>query len=154
MRVQRLTESTVSQAFPLVQYRRPDMSHDAWAEFTSAHLGCGEGQGLGDRGILTAVDEQGYIFAMLSYAMVPDLHHGRALIAQDVIAVTPLDGHNKVAIAALFEALEQLARTKHCSVLHTRVNGLEAEKHGDALFASLLDSGHELHHLVLCKALR
>ncbi len=153
MRVQQLTEGKISQAYPLVQYQRPDVSQDAWHKFTLAHLSRDERGDAGDRGILTTEDDRGYIFAMLTYAMIPDLHHGRALVAQDVIAVTPLDRFNRLAIAAMFQSLEDLAREKQCAVVHTKVSGFSPGGQMEKFFDSLLNNGHEVDHLVLCKTL-
>ncbi len=153
MRVQLLTEGKSAQVYPLVQLRRPNLSQDEWHRFTAAYLEPDTKSEPGERGILTAEDDRGYIFAMLAFTMVIDLRHGRVLIAQDVVAVTVLDRFRKVVISELFHALEDLARQKQCVAVRTWVGGLESGRQKSALYDSLLNRGHEIDQLVLCKTL-
>ena len=150
MKVQLLTEGKVAQVYPLIQLLQPKLSLEAWHRFTAAHLGDGD---IVERGILTVEDDRGTVFAMLTYAIDPDLSHGRALVAKDLIAVTPLDKFKRAAISALFEAVENLAKEKHCWAVHTRISEAEARKEEDALRLSLLEEGHAVDHVVLCKPL-
>lgn len=150
MRVQQLTEGKIVQAFPLVQFLKPGLSLEDWLQFTAAHLNT---EKVGERGILTVEDDRGYIVAMLAYSVDPDLSHGRALVAKDVIAVTSLDKWRKSAISALFGTLEEIAREMRCMAVHTRMSGHEQKSQTDSLHVSLLSSGHAVDHMVLCKTL-
>ena len=153
MRVQLLTEGKVTQAYPLVQLRQPDLTQEDWHRFTAYHLDSNPQGKPDERGILTAEDDRGYIIAMLVYTTVPDLRHGSAMIAHDVIAVTVLDRFRKVVISALFHALEVLARQKQCVAVRTRVGGLGDGRQQSALYDSLLNRGHAFDHLVSGKTL-
>ena len=150
MRVQLLTEAKVAQVYPLIQLLQPKLSLEAWHRFTVEHLGGGD---IGERGILTVEDDRGYICAMLSYAIDPDLSHGRAMLAKDLIAVTPLDKSRRAAISALIQAIEELAREKRCLAVHTRLSHCAPEAQEDAVCVSLFDRGHAVDHVVLCKTL-
>ena len=64
-----------------------------------------------------------------------------------------LGKYNKLAIAAMFQSLEKLAREKQCAAVHTRVSGFNPGGLKERFFDSLLDNGHAIDHLVLCKTL-
>jgi len=150
MRVKLLTEAKTAQAYPLVQLLQPNLSLEAWDQFTASHFGTIE---AGERGIFTVEDDRGCILALLAYTIDPDLCHRRVLIVKDVIAVTPLDRLKELALSALFEAIEDLAKEKRCLAVRTRIIESESRGKAEALRVSLLSQGHEHDHVVLRKTL-
>ncbi|WP_420346357.1 hypothetical protein [Pelagibius sp.] len=150
MRVLPLTNGKISQAYPLAQLSHPQLSLEAWTQFAALHLAPALPL---ERGILTAEDDQGTIYALLAYTIDPDLDHGRALIAREVIAAAPLHCTRSTAVAALVQATERLAREKRCMALKTHF-GAGGEGHPErSLHAPLLAAGHAPDHVMLCKTL-
>ncbi|HIC79849.1 MAG TPA: hypothetical protein EYP07_02635 [Kiloniellaceae bacterium] len=150
MRVLPLTEAKVSQAYPLAQLRHPRLSLEAWTQFAASHVTPALPL---ERGILTAEDERGTIYALLAYTIDPDLDHGRALIAREMIAAAPLRRTCSMMVAALVQETERLAREKHCMALRTHLGTMGQRRPERALQAPLLADGHAPDHVMLCKTL-
>ncbi|MBK1837611.1 hypothetical protein JHL17_09310 [Azospirillum sp. YIM B02556] len=117
----------IDQAYPLVCAIAPGLGVDQWRAFAAAVLddatrggGTGGGTGSGppaDRGIMTVQNAQGYMHGLFSYAVEPQLFHGRTLCVDNFVV---LDLFDVAGIAeTLLRAMEGLARRLGCTAIHT-----------------------------------
>ncbi|CAO3418340.1 hypothetical protein [Azospirillum endophyticum] len=111
----------IDQAYPLVCAIAPGLGVDQWRAFAAALLDDATrsgGSGLpADRGIMTVQNAQGYMHGLFSYAVEPQLFHGRTLSVDNFIV---LDLFDVAGIAGtLLQAMEGLARRLGCTAIHT-----------------------------------
>ncbi len=143
-----LSGKLVDQAFPLVQAALPSVDLEQWRHF-AGQLICPEAPD--NTGILSVLTEQGYIAGLSIYRIEPSLAHGPVLIADHFMA---LDLFNRAAVVnALADFLEDLARRRGCTALHTHIPEKDGVWQGpaDGLVSILRDRGHAIESLRLCK---
>lgn len=145
-----LSATRIDQAFPLVQASLPRVDLEQWRRF-AAELTCAEAPD--NTGIQSVLTEQHYIAGLSIYRVKPILSHGPALVADHFMA---LDLFDRAAVAnALAEFLEDLGRRRGCTAVHTHIPERSGRWQGSAecLVSILLDRGHAIESLCLCKRL-
>lgn len=115
--VRRLTGEAVMQAFPLARLAAGHLTLPAWLRFAEA-LGA-EPPGAkkprkppGSEGLLGVEDSRGYLYALCSFSVAPDLRTGRRLDVDNLVALDLIDGD--IPAQALIGALDRLARDLDC----------------------------------------
>lgn len=111
--VRRLTGRDVLRAFPLARLAAGHLTLAAWRRFTAA-LGAGSRKSTAraERGLLGVEDQRGYLHALCSFAVEPDLRTGRRLTIDNLVALDLIDGD--IPAQALVGALDKLARELDC----------------------------------------
>lgn len=124
----------IDQAYPLVCAIAPGLGIDQWRAFAAALLdsatmgssskgGNGGGGGAGTdglpaaRGIMTVQNAQGYMHGLFSYAVEPQLLHGRTLCVDNFVVLDLFDIAGPAE--TLLQAMEGLARQLGCTAIHT-----------------------------------
>lgn len=116
--VRRLTGEDVMRAYPLARLAAGHLTLPAWLRFAEA-LGA-EPPGAkkprkatsGSEGLLGVEDSRGYLYALCSFAVEPDLRTGRRLCVDNLVALDLIDGD--IPAQALVGALDRLARDLDC----------------------------------------
>lgn len=116
--VRRLTGEDVMQAFPLARLAAGHLTLPAWLRFAEA-MGA-EPPGAkkprkptdGSEGLLGVEDSRGYLYALCSFTVAPDLRTGRRLCVDNLVALDLIDGD--IPARALIGALDRLARDLDC----------------------------------------
>lgn len=116
--VRRLTGEDVMRAYPLARLAAGHLTLPAWLRFAEA-LGA-EPPGAkkprkaaaGSEGLLGVEDSRGYLYALCSFAVEPDLRTGRRLCVDNLVALDLIDGD--IPARALVGALDRLARDLDC----------------------------------------
>ena len=120
LRTAQLTSDRVIQAYPLIREVAPNLSLAEWVDFARPLSGQ-KGETGGCRGIIIA-ERSRYIRGLFIYEVNPDLSHGRALFARNIIV---LDLVQRDAVAeALVDAMERLAQTHGCGAVHVHLSPL------------------------------
>jgi len=148
LKVQPLKPECIAQAYPLIQTVLPNVPLEAWIAFARALLQPG---GPLETGILSIVSEQGYIAGLSSYRVDPSLTHGHSLSADHFVALDMFDRH--AVVEALAGALEALALKRRCGAVHTTLRDKNGEGGTDHTKSTLVQRGHRLEAVRLCKAL-
>ena len=103
----------IPQSFPLISIIEPKLDEDRWASYAKALLAGPER--AEQRSILTVQSKRRHIYGLSVYWLKPDLREGRILEIEN-FAVVDVTGNRKPAYL-LLGALEELARTQHCSCI-------------------------------------
>ena len=143
-----LDPQRISQAYPLVQTVMPDLDLDAWQHFALSLLQpppVKSPQG----GILTALNEGGFMVGLAIYRLVHDLRHGPVLLAEHLMALDLLDC--KLVAQRLAVGLEGIASREGCRAVHITLSGATRTRTGDWLVGLLEDRGHQVQGVSLCK---
>ena len=145
-----LTRDRIGQAFPLIQAAMPDVALEDWRSFAMPLV---QPQGQPMAGILTVMSEQDYIAGLSIYRIELDLQHGPALVADHFMALDLFD--RPAVVHALAGALEDLARERGCTAIHTNIPERAAlqREHDGGLVSTLRSRGHRIESLRLCKIL-
>lgn len=148
--IHHLTPGRIGQAFALIQAVMPGVGLEDWQRFAAPLV---DPQARAQGGILTVVSEQAYIAGLSIYRIEPDLQHGPALVADHFTALDLFD--RQAVVHALAGALEDLARERGCTAIHTNVRERTAPRRDDGggLVSALCSRGHQIESLRLCKIL-
>ena len=148
--IHHLTPERIGQAFALIQAVMPGVGLEDWRRFAAPLV---DSQARTQGGILTVVSEQAYIAGLSIYRVEPDLEHGPALVADHFTALDLFD--RQAVVHALAGALEDLARERGCTAIHTNVRERAAPRPDDqsSLVSALCSRGHQIESLRLCKIL-
>jgi hypothetical protein len=117
--VRRLTGEDVLRAFPLARLAAGHLTLPAWLRFAEA-LGAEPPGAKKPRkaktpcteGLLGVEDSRGYLYALCSFAVEPDLRTGRRLCVDNLVALDLIDGD--IPAQALIGALDRLSRDLDC----------------------------------------
>jgi hypothetical protein len=150
LEVRSLTDQAIAQAFPLLQLTLPDLTLDDWTKFAVENIA---GSKTTEGGILTVVDERGFILGLLDYTIDRELDHGRTLMVKNFVALDFLDTSRKDIATVLIQAMEKLAGHHGCSAIHTLVHQSDTAPR-QAWITDLLEAhGHKPKRVNLCKSL-
>lgn len=144
--VKHLSARKVAQAYPLVQSASSDLSLEKWRSYVAARSAPGGVIPHGGAGVVSVENAQGYIHGLFDYRIDVDLGCGRTLVCENVVAFDLLNA--KPVLAALFDAMDSLAKEHRCQAVHVSV----AQSH-TALVQSLEDAGYSVRSVGLCKRL-
>lgn len=144
--VKHLPADRVSQAFPLVQSASGDLSLEKWRSYVAVRSAPGGVIPHGGGGVVSVENAQGYIHGLFDYRIDVDLGCGRTLVCENVVALDLLNA--KPVLAALFDAMDSLAKEHRCQAVHVSV-----PRTGVALVPRLKDAGHAVRSVGLCKRL-
>lgn len=153
LKAQPLRPEHIALAYPLIQAALPEVPLEAWVAFAHALV---QDRDQSETGIISIVSEQGYIAGLSSYRVDHSLVHGQSLTADHFIAI---DMFNRRAVVhALAEAIETLARARHCGAIHTTLLEKGGVEKGGApgagsTISALTGRGHEVEAVRLCKIL-
>ena len=145
---QPLRPERIAQAFPLIQAALPGVPLEAWVAFARALI---EERDRPETGIISIVSEQGYIAGLSSYRVDHSLMHGQSLTADHFVAIDMFDRH--AVVHALAEAVEALARARHCGAVHTTLIDKSGAPGASQTVSTLTGRGHEVEAVRLCKIL-
>jgi hypothetical protein len=149
LETRRLTSERIAQVYPLIQAALPEVTLEDWQAF-AAPLVAPEAQP--DAGIITVASEQGYIAGLCSYRIEHLLEHGSALNAEHFLVLDLFD--QETVVHALAEAVESLARERHCTAVHTNLADTDTRKASSGWMARQLGGrGHRIEGRRLCKVL-
>ncbi len=143
-----LTPERVAQAFPLIQIAFPAVNLEDWRAFA---LPPASAQNHTDGGIITVVNEQGYIVGLCCYRVAQDFQHGNVLMAEHFLTLDLFD--QKAVVHALADAAESLARERRCTAIHTSLPETDVKGADAWLVRILRDRGHRFESLRMCKLL-
>jgi hypothetical protein len=154
--VRRLTGRDVLRAFPLARLAAGHLTLAAWLRFAAA-LGAKPpgtkaprktAAAQAERGLLGVEDQRGYLHALCSFSVEPDLRTGRRLTIDNLVALDLIDGD--IPAQALIGALDKLARELDCPgyVVHLP----EAATRGGR-FRSGMTSGGGREHICIHRSL-
>lgn len=130
----RLTRKRVEQAYPLVQTVSDDISLEKWHAYADAYLKRGPKDGLGEKGIISVENEQGYIHGLLGFRVDMTLRWGRTLMCEHLIALHLVNA--EPIITSIIDKMDTLARDLKCEGIH--VTGLQAYSTSRTIHPGLL----------------
>ena len=145
-----LSQETAPLAYPLIQAAWPEVSLDAWIDYTK-QVNRTRADATPSAGIVAAENGRGYIHGLFSYSVQPVLNHQSVLAVDNFIALDT--GDRAAAIRSLIDGMENLARNLDCSAIHTQIPDEWATGYpaGGNLLAHLRDAGHNPQYVKLCK---
>ncbi len=140
----------IDQAFPLVQTSLPQVELEDWRKFAQELI---RAKAPETTGIQTVLTEQHYIAGLSIYRIDWVLSHGPALVADHFMALDLFD--REAVINALADFLEDLARQRGCTAIHTLIPERGGRWRGpvNCLASILRGRGHAIESLRLCKVL-
>lgn len=149
LHVRPLMASQFRQAFPLIRLMVPHLTLDSWVCYAEAL--CRGDSGAG--GIVSAQGEDGYIYGLVCYRVAPSPQLGRTLVVEHFVALDLFDG--SAAIRALIDAIERIARDRHCARVHLTLPHARTElgRIDGSLHGSFREAGYEVDSVTLCKRL-
>ncbi|PWC33648.1 hypothetical protein TSO352_24885 [Azospirillum sp. TSO35-2] len=142
----------IDQAYPLVRAIAPGLTVEQWRAFAAAVLDDG-GAPAARAGIMTIQNAQGYLHGLFSYAIEPDLRHGRVMNVDNFVV---LDLFDTVGVAgALLRAMDGLARRLGCAAIHTILpeRHLAATSPNNPIPDCFQTEGHRRETIRFCKDL-
>ena len=117
------------------------LSHlEDWTKFAGHHLA---GSKTAEGGILTVVDERGFILGLLDYTLDRELSHGHTLMVKTFVALDFLDTSRKDVATVPILAMEKLADQRGCSAIHTLVHQSDTEPRQTWIMDLLQTHGHK-----------
>lgn len=145
-----LPASRFRQAFSLIRLTAPHLALESWLRYAEALC---RPDGGGSGGMVSAEDEDGYIYGMFCYRVAPDPQLSRTLVVEHFIALGLFD--RSATTRALIDAVEHIARDRQCVQVQLALPGarIELGKIDDSLHSSLGRAGYEVDGLRLCKRL-
>ena len=145
-----LPASRFRQAFSLIWLTAPHLALESWLRYAEA-LCRPDGGDAG--GIVSAEDEDGYIYGMFCYRVAPDPRFSRTLDVEHFIALGLFD--RSATTCALIDAVEHIARDRHCVQVQLALPcaRIEFGKMDDSLHNWLGRAGYAVDGLRLCKRL-
>ncbi|MBI1245209.1 MAG: hypothetical protein GC202_09395 [Alphaproteobacteria bacterium] len=145
----RLTGADVLRAFPLAQLAAGHLTLPAWLRYAEA-MGA-EPPGMRGRrrrqpreesGLLGIEDGRGYLQALCSFAVRPDLAAGRRLDIDNLVAFGLIDSEGPAG--AMLGSIEQLARELDCPAFAIRLPpGIAAATDSRGALDALLGAKHD-----------
>lgn len=140
----RLTRERVEQAYPLVQTASEEISLEKWHAYADAYLKRNRKGSIGESGIVSVENEQGYIHGLLGFRVDMTLRWGRTLICEHLIALHLVNA--EPIITTIIEKMDALARDLKCEAIH--VTGLQAYSTARTIHPGLLlNVGYELESI-------
>ena len=149
LQVRSLMASQFRQAFPLIQLIIPYVTLESWVQY--AHAFC-RGD-CGAAGMLSAQAEDGYIYGLACYRVVPDPQFSRTLVVEHFVALDLFDG--SATARALIDAIERMAHDQHCAQVHLTLPQARIEfgETDGSLPGSIRGAGYDVNSVTLCKRL-
>ena len=144
--VKHLSVDRVDQAYPLYQIASGDLTLGKWRSYAAVRSTPGGVIPGGGGGVVSVENAQGYIHGLFDYHIDVDLHCGRILVCENIVALDLFDA--KPVLVVLFEAMDSLAKRHRCRSVHVNVPQADT-----ALVLSLEDAGHSVRSVGLCKRL-
>ncbi|MBI3453199.1 MAG: hypothetical protein HY057_10330 [Rhodospirillales bacterium] len=153
---QQIKGKDIMRAFPLARLAAGQLSLDAWQRFAAA---LGANRRAPDparvpptRGLIGVKNTRGYLLALCSYMVTPDLCHGRRLDIDNLVALDLID--SDAATASLMAAIEHLARDLDCPAFVVHLPPARAAAAaGEKFFSHLAADGTLLNQIGLYKTL-
>jgi hypothetical protein len=136
------------QAFPLVQSICPHLNLSDWTDFVE---GVAVGPGSKNSGIIAAFTVRGYIHGLFSYAVIPNLQHGKILGVDNFVA---FEFPDRLGVTQeLVAKMDLLALDHCCGAVHVDLPdpAIKGSKQADPLVETFEAHGHNLKRLGLCK---
>lgn len=149
-----LPRDLAAQALPLVRSLRPDLTLEEWQSYLDlVDMGSVRGEEPALSGVMAVRDDAGYLHGLFTYTVAEDIIHGRALQAENVVAVDLLGRDN--AARLMVEEMERLAMLHHCAAVHVTVADDRAlpPRSVSSLMGRLLATGHVVDGIRLCRRL-
>ncbi len=143
-----LTAERIAQAFPLIQTALPAVTLEEWRDFATPLAGPA-GQAAG--GVVTVLNEQGYIVGLCCYRVAQELQHGTVFLADPFLAVDLLG--LQAVVRTLADAVESLAREWRCTAIHTCLPTPGLKGTDAWLVRKLRRRGHRVESVRMCKVL-
>jgi hypothetical protein len=147
--VRRLSGRDVLRAFPLARLAAGHLTLAAWLRFAAAIGAQPPGArkprktaGAQPHGLLGVEDQRGYLHALCSFAVEPDLRTGRRLTIDNLVALDLIDGD--IPAQALIGALDKLARELDCPAYIVHLPEAAAAR-GGRFLAGMIDGGGREH---------
>ncbi|HYD30223.1 MAG TPA: hypothetical protein VEB64_05120 [Azospirillaceae bacterium] len=161
--VKPLGRRQIDQAFPVVSACSPGIGVERWRAFAAAVIPAADLEAApssphaivmaddspatpAPTGIITAQSDRGYIHGLFSYAVEPDLRHGRVLTADNFVVLDLVDPDAPATV--LLKAMEHLARRLGCGAIHASLPEGAAP-----MLNRLHHAGHHPEARRLCKPL-
>ncbi len=148
--VRPLTASQIRQAFPLIRLMASHLTLESWVRFAEALC---RRQSGGAGGIVSAQGEDGYIYGLFCYSVVPAPQLGRTFVVEHFVALDLFDG--SAVIRTLIDAIERIAHDHRCAQVHLtlprariKLGTIDGSLHG-----SFGGAGYEVDGVRLCKRL-
>ncbi|MBI3505341.1 MAG: hypothetical protein HY059_10890 [Proteobacteria bacterium] len=117
-----LCGADVLRAFPLARLAAGHLTLAEWRHFAAA-MGAGRvrraAAGRADRGLLALEDSRGYLQALCSFAVRPDLAAGRRLDIDNIVTLDLVDSDGPAS--AMIGSIERLARELGCPAFAIRL---------------------------------
>lgn len=148
--VRPLAESEFARAYPLIRAIATGLSLNAWLGF--ARLFAVSEASL-EGGIISAQDDNAYIYGLCCYMVLPNLCHRRSLIVEPIVALHVVDPLGP--IEALLEALEPIAHRLGCESIQLVLprSGSSEPGSGDPSYDVFRAAGYELGGIKLSRRL-
>jgi len=147
-----LPRGLAAQALPLVRSLRPDLTLEEWQSYLDlVDTGSKDGEEPALSGVMAVRDHGGYLHGLFTYTVAEDIIHGRALQAENVLAVDLLGRDD--AARLMVEEMERLAVLHRCGAVHVTVADDRATppRSVSSLMGRLLATGHVVDGIRLCR---
>lgn len=151
--IEPLRRDLIAQALPLVRSLKPDMSLEEWESYVDVLAESVDAAADGaepSAGVIVAMDPEGYLHGLFTYAALEDMIHGRVLAVDNVIAVDLL-GRDR-ATRLMIGEMNRLAEALACQAVHVNLNeDRSAFPRGcSSVFSRFREAGHTIDGVRLC----
>lgn len=150
--VKPLGRRQIDQAYPLVCAILPGLAVDQWRAFAAVLLD-DTNAAASRTGIMTVQTAHGYLHGLFTYAVEPQLQHGRVLSVDNFVV---LDLFDVAGVAGtLLQAMEGLARGLGCAAIHTTLpeRYIPADSRRNPIPDCFRVEGHRQETIRFCKHL-
>ena len=133
----------ILQAYPLIRESAGEISLEDWRAYVKSMLAA-KAKGGEARDIVGICSSNGYLRALFTYRVVPDLRHGQTLDVEYFV-VESVFSPREIA-ATLMAGVEQVADNENCNAVHAHLPSA-----ANWLVKMLHDRGYSAGTWQLCK---
>jgi hypothetical protein len=148
LKIERLKQNEISQAFPLIQLHHKGLTVAQWTDYAQRIIGT---NGESQRGILVARNDQGVIYGILQYEVRCNIEGLCQMGAANVVACGVFQEHSVQLTAAMFKSLERMAVELGCQRVLIVIPETSDPTTIRRLASILETSGHRLTNTIFSK---
>lgn len=150
--VKPLGEGQVLQAYPLVQTAVPHLTLDQWLDYAKSVCEDERPEDPGT-GVMSAQNDDGYIYGIYCHEVTNDIQHGRILKVSNLIAANLYDAGG--IMDRMIDSMMKIARDQGCTAVH--VDLPESPRSGprpvEGVAGMLKGAGYRYESVALCRPL-
>ena len=148
--VKPLGKGQVMQAYPLVQAAVPRLTLEMWMDYAKS-VCAGRHARKPCTGVMSAQNEDGYIYGIYCHEVTRDIQHGRILKVSNVIAAALYDDPG--IVDGMIDSMLEIARTEGCSAVKVDLPDNQGPAPVEGVAGALQGAGYRMKSVALHRSI-